>query len=75
MAQVIYLVELKIVVKTQDDDYLSGTAEIPMMGFHSNEILSKEELPKRYLAFSPCYRREAGAHSKDTKGPIRVHEF
>ena len=46
-----------------------------MMGFHSNEILSKEELPKRYLAFSPCYRREAGAHSKDTKGLIRVHEF
>ena len=41
----------------------------------SNEILSKEELPKRYLAFSPCYRREAGAHSKDTKGLIRVHEF
>ena len=63
------------IFKTQDDDYLSGTAEIPMMGFHSNEILSKEELPKRYLAFSPCYRREAGAHSKDTKGLIRVHEF
>jgi len=63
------------VFKTQDDDYLSGTAEIPMTAYHSNEVLSKEELPKRYLAFSPCYRREAGAHSKDTKGLIRVHEF
>jgi len=63
------------VFKTQDDDYLSGTAEVPMMGYHSNEILAREELPKRYLAFSPCYRREAGAHSKDIKGIIRVHEF
>jgi seryl-tRNA synthetase len=45
------------------------------MGYHSNEVLKKEELPKRYLAFSPCYRREAGAHSKDTKGLIRVQEF
>ena len=61
--------------KTQDDDYLSGTAEVPMMAYHSDEILKKEELPKRYLAFSPCYRREAGSHSKDTKGLIRVHEF
>ena len=60
---------------TQDGDYLSGTAEIPMMGYHNNEIIPKEELPKRYLAFSPCYRREAGAHSKDTKGIIRVQEF
>src|SRR3989344_5516834 len=61
--------------KTQDDDYLSGTAEVPMMAYHADEILKKEELPKRYLAFSPCYRREAGSYSKDTKGLIRVHEF
>jgi len=61
--------------KTQDDDYLSGTAEVPMMAYHAEEILKKEELPKRYLAFSPCYRREAGSHSKDVKGLIRVHEF
>lgn len=61
--------------KTQDDDYLSGTAEVPMMAYHADEILKKEELPKRYLAFSPCYRREAGSHSKDVKGLIRVHEF
>ena len=63
------------IFKTQDDDYLSGTAEIPMMGFHSDEILNINDLPKRYLAFSPCYRREAGAHGKDVKGIIRVHEF
>ena len=61
--------------ETQDGQYLSGTAEIPMMAYHGGEILKKEELPKRYLAFSPCYRREAGSHGKDTKGLIRVHEF
>ncbi len=61
--------------ETQDHDFLSGTAEVPMMGYHADEILKKEELPKRYLAFSPCYRREAGSHGKDTKGLVRVHEF
>lgn len=61
--------------ETQDNDYLAGTAEVPIMGFHSGEILSHEELPKKYLAFSPCYRREAGSYGKDTKGLIRVHEF
>lgn len=60
---------------TQDDDALSGTAEVPLMGMHAEEILNGEELPKRYLGFSPAYRREAGSHSKDTKGLIRVHEF
>ncbi|MDQ5949567.1 MAG: seryl-tRNA synthetase [Patescibacteria group bacterium] len=63
------------IFQTQDDQYLAGTAEVPMMAYHSNEILSAEELPKRYLAFSPCYRREAGSHGKDMKGLIRVHEF
>lgn len=61
--------------KTQDDDYLSGTAEVPMMAYHADEILEKGDLPKRYLAFSPCFRREAGSYSKDVKGLIRVHEF
>lgn len=61
--------------KTQDDDYLSGTAEVPMMAYHADEVLDKKDLPRRYLAFSPCYRREAGSHSKDVKGLIRVHEF
>ena len=63
------------VYKTQDDLYLSATAEIPLMGLHSDEILKEEELPKKYLAFSPCFRREAGAHGKDAKGIYRVHEF
>lgn len=63
------------IFQTQDDQYLAGTAEVPMMAYHAGEILKEEELPKRYLAFSPCFRREAGAHSKDVKGLIRVHEF
>jgi seryl-tRNA synthetase len=61
--------------KTQDGDFLAGTAEVPLMGFHADEILKEEELPKKYLGFSPCYRREAGSHSKDVKGLIRVNEF
>jgi seryl-tRNA synthetase len=60
---------------TQDGDVLVGTAEVPLMGMHSEEVLELKDLPKRYLGFSPCYRREAGAHSKDVKGLIRVHEF
>ncbi len=61
--------------KTQDGDYLAGTAEVPIMGFHADEVLPTAELPKRYLGFSPCYRREAGAHGKDIRGLIRVNEF
>lgn len=61
--------------KTQDGDFLAGTAEVPIMGFHSDEVFSAGELPKKYLGFSPCYRREAGAHGKDVRGLIRVHEF
>lgn len=61
--------------ETQDKDYLAGTAEVPTMGYHSGETLGVEELPKKYLLFSPCYRREAGSYGKDTKGLIRVHEF
>lgn len=61
--------------KTQDGDFLAGTAEVPIMGLHSDEVLKLEELPKKYLGFSPCYRREAGAHGKDVRGLIRVHEF
>ncbi len=61
--------------KTQDEDYLAGTAEVPVMGFHMDEVLDGSQLPLKYLGFSPCYRREAGSHSKDVKGLIRVHEF
>ncbi len=61
--------------KTQDDDFLAGTGEVATMAFHSDEILEQKDLPKKYLAFSPCFRREAGSHGKDVKGLIRVHEF
>ncbi|MFA6458988.1 MAG: serine--tRNA ligase [Candidatus Paceibacterota bacterium] len=61
--------------KTQDGDYLVGTAEVPIMGLHGDEVLSSAELPKKYLGFSPCFRREAGAHGKDVHGLIRVNEF
>jgi len=61
--------------KTQDGDYLAGTAEVATMGYHMDEVIEKEEFPKKYLSFSPCFRREAGSHAKDVKGLIRVHEF
>ncbi len=63
------------VYKTQDEDYLIGTSEVSIMGLYSDEVIDKAELPMKFLAFSPCYRREAGSHGKDTKGLIRVHEF
>lgn len=61
--------------ETQDHDYLSGTAEVPIMGYFSNEVLAEKDFPIKFLGFSPCFRREAGSHGKDTKGLIRVHEF
>ncbi len=61
--------------KVQDELHLAGTGEVAMMGYHMNEVIPKEALPKKYLAFSPCFRREIGAHGKDVKGLIRVHEF
>lgn len=61
--------------KTQDDDYLAGTAEVPVMGYYRDEELSFDQLPVKFLGFSPCFRREAGSYSKDVKGLIRVHEF
>tara|TARA_B100001179_G_scaffold233172_1_gene229888 strand:+ start:9982 stop:11250 length:1269 start_codon:yes stop_codon:yes gene_type:complete len=67
--------EAEDVYMTQDNDYLAGTAEVPVMGYHSGEVLDQSQFPIKYLAFSPCYRREAGSHGKDTKGLIRVHEF
>jgi seryl-tRNA synthetase len=57
-----------------DGLYLAGTAEIPVASLHAGEILA-EELPLRYVAFSPCFRREAGAAGRDTRGMIRVHQF
>lgn len=58
-----------------EDLYLVGTSEVPMAAYHSDEILDAGSLPRRYAAFSPCFRREAGSHGKDTKGIIRVHWF
>jgi seryl-tRNA synthetase len=58
-----------------DGLYLSGTAEIPLSSLHAGEILDADELPLRYVAFSPCFRREAGAAGKDTRGMFRVHQF
>jgi seryl-tRNA synthetase len=57
-----------------DDMYLVGTAEVPLAAYHMDEILECE-LPRRYAAFSPCFRREAGSHGKDTRGIFRVHWF
>ncbi|MCX6712249.1 MAG: serine--tRNA ligase, partial [Candidatus Vogelbacteria bacterium] len=61
--------------KTQDGDYLAGTAEVPTMGYYFDEVIPREHLPIKFVAFSPCYRREAGSHGKDTRGLIRLHEF
>ena len=58
-----------------DGLYLAGTAEIPIASLHAGEILAADELPLRYVAFSPCFRREAGAAGRDTRGMIRVHQF
>jgi seryl-tRNA synthetase len=61
--------------KTQDSDYFSGTAEVATMSYFTDMVLDANALPKKILAFSPAFRREAGSHSKDTKGLFRVHEF
>jgi seryl-tRNA synthetase len=61
--------------KTQDGDFLAGTAEVGTMAYFMDEVLEVNELPKKFIAFSPCFRREAGSHGKDTKGLVRVHEF
>ena len=58
-----------------DDMYLVGTSEVPLAAYHMDEILDADVLPRRYVGYSPCFRREAGAHGKDTKGIFRVHWF
>ena len=59
----------------EDNLYLAGTAEQPLIAMHADEIFEEKELPKRYVGFSTCFRREAGAYGKDTKGILRVHQF
>ncbi|MBF6356846.1 serine--tRNA ligase [Nocardia higoensis] len=58
-----------------DDLYLVGTSEVPMAGYHAEEILDLSKGPKRYAGWSSCFRREAGSYGKDTRGIIRVHQF
>ncbi|MFD1213930.1 serine--tRNA ligase [Arthrobacter sp. GCM10027362] len=59
----------------EDDLYLVGTSEVPLAGYHADEILDLSDGPIRYAGWSSCYRREAGSHGKDTRGIIRVHQF
>lgn len=64
------------VYRLADDDlYLVGTSEVPLAGYHQNEILDLSAGPKRYAGWSTCFRREAGSYGKDTRGIIRVHQF
>jgi seryl-tRNA synthetase len=63
------------VYQTHDGMYLAGTSEVSVMSYHSGEILKEEDLPIRYMGFSPCYRTEIGSYGKDTQGIFRVHEF
>ncbi|WBB58006.1 serine--tRNA ligase [Streptomyces sp. WMMC500] len=59
----------------RDDFYLVGTSEVTLAAYHMDEIIEADRLPLRYAGFSPCFRREAGSHGKDTRGIIRVHQF
>ena len=62
--------------KCSDDDlWLTPTAEVPLTSFHREEIISSEKLPIKYVAYSPCFRREAGSYGRDTRGLIRLHQF
>jgi seryl-tRNA synthetase len=67
--------EDQMYVVTRDDLYLVPTAEVPVTNLHRDEILEASDLPIRYAAYSPCFRREAGAAGKDTRGILRVHQF
>jgi seryl-tRNA synthetase len=67
--------EQQIYTLPDDDLYLVGTSEVPLASMHAGEILEDESLPLRYAGFSPCFRREAGAAGKDTRGIFRVHQF
>jgi seryl-tRNA synthetase len=60
---------------TEDGLYLIPTGEVPVTNLHADEILKADGLPRGYVAYTPCFRREAGAHGKDTRGLIRVHQF
>jgi seryl-tRNA synthetase len=57
------------------DLFLIPTAEVPLAGYHSDEILDGDDLPLKYTAYTPCFRREAGAYGRDTRGLVRIHQF
>lgn len=59
----------------KDNEYLAGTAEVPVTAYFSDEVLLEKDLPKKFVAFSPCFRREAGSYGKDTRGVYRLHQF
>lgn len=59
----------------EDQLFLAGTAEIPVTAYYADEILEEKSLPKKFVAYSPCFRREAGSYGKDTKGLYRLHQF
>jgi seryl-tRNA synthetase len=59
----------------KDELNLIGTAEVPVTSLHSGEMLAEDQLPKKYVARSMCFRREAGTYGKDTRGLYRVHQF
>ena len=67
--------EQQIYALPADGLYLAGTSEVPLASLHAGEILDAERLPLRYAGFSPCFRREAGAAGRDTRGIFRVHQF
>ncbi|HJV05521.1 MAG TPA: serine--tRNA ligase [Actinomycetota bacterium] len=67
--------EAQIYVTREDDLYLVGTSEVSLAAIHQGEILDPDSLPRRYVGYSTCFRREAGAHGKDTRGIFRVHQF
>jgi len=58
-----------------DDLWLTPTAEVPITSFHRDEVIPAEQLPLRYVAYTPCFRREAGSYGRDTRGLIRLHQF
>jgi seryl-tRNA synthetase len=59
----------------KDQLYLIPTAEVPLTNYYANEVLSIDDLPKRFVGFTPCFRREAGSYGKETRGFLRVHQF
>lgn len=59
----------------EDEYYLTGTAEVPLVSYYQDEVLTEKDLPIKMIGFSPCYRKEAGSYGKDTQGVYRVHEF